>query len=69
MDKSIISLVCENVLKQALFENPQVSNNKINWVLNGSTICNVLPNVIKINDIDVSEEFNTILREFVRQPK
>ena len=69
MEKSEISVICENLYKYCLCEIPQVQNDKIVWILNGSILCNILSNVNKINGIEVSNEFRQKSLDFVRIPK
>lgn len=64
-----LSDICENVIKQAMLENEQISDNQINWVMNGSTVCNVLCNVKRIDDMIVSDKFTKEAKTFVRAPK
>lgn len=69
MEKQIISSRCEEVLKYCLEQVPQVQNNEIIWILNGSTLCNILCNIKKINNREVSDKFYESALSFVRIPK
>ena len=67
--KQCIANTCENLYKECLREIPQFENDELIWVLNGSTLCNFLYNVDKIDGKNVSEEFKKHCYEFIRQPK
>lgn len=67
--KEEIASICENLYKECIKEIPQIENNKIIWILNGSTLCNMSYNVIYINDEKVIEEFNSYCYDFIRKPK
>ena len=67
--KEEIANTCENLYKECLREIPQYQNGKLIWILNGSTLCNMLYNVVKIDDKYVSDEFRKFSYEFIRQPK
>lgn len=69
MNKELIANICENLYKECLREIPQYQNGELIWILNGSTLCNILYNVVKIDDIPVSSEFNKYCYDFIRQPK
>ena len=69
ISKEEIASICENLYKECLREIPQYQNGKLIWILNGSTLCNMLYNVIKIDDKYVSDEFKKYSYEFIRQPK
>ena len=69
MDKEYISNVCENLYKRLLIEIPQFNNNQISWILNGSVLSNILANVIKIDNRDVSLELSRLFNDFVRALK
>ena len=69
MYKEYIADVCENLYKECLSEIPQIENNQLLWILNGSTLCNFLYNVVKIDEIEVTKEFNQHCYDFIRQPK
>lgn len=68
-EKINIANICENLYKECLREIPQFENGELIWILNGSTLCNFLYNVVKIDGINVSEEFRNSCYEFIRQPK
>lgn len=68
-EKENIANICENLYKECLNEIPQFENNELIWILNGSTLCNLLYNVVKIDGQDVSNEFTKYCYEFIRQPK
>lgn len=67
--KEEIANICEDLYKECLREIPQYENNELLWVLNGSTLCNFLYNVVTIDGNVVSEEFNKACYEFIRKPK
>lgn len=69
MNKEYIANVCENMYKECLKQIPQFEDNKLIWLLNGSTISNLLYNVIKIDEIKVSDQFKKSCYDFIRQPK
>lgn len=69
MNKELIANVCEDLYKECLREIPQYQNGNLIWILNGSTLCNMLYNVIKIDDISVNDDFRKYCYEFIRQPK
>ena len=69
INKEFIANTCENPYKECLKEIPQIENNNLIWILNGSTLCNFLYNVTKINNINVSEKFNKNCYDFIRQTK
>ena len=69
MDKQLIADTCENVLKKLLKINPQVEQGKLIWLLNGSTMSNILCNIDAIDGVKVSDEFRENAYGFVRQPK
>lgn len=69
MNKELIANTCEDLYKECLREIPQYQNGNLIWILNGSTLCNILYNVVKIDDIAVSDEFRKYCYEFIRQPK
>ena len=67
--KEEIADICENLYRECLKEIPQYQNGELIWFLNGSTLCNILYNVVKIDDIVVSDEFKKYCYQFIRQPK
>ncbi len=67
--KEYIADVCENLYKECLREIPQYEDDELIWILNGSTLCNFLYNVVKIDGQTVNEEFKKYCYEFIRQPK
>ena len=67
--KQDIANICENLYKECLREIPQFENNKLIWILNGSTLCNLLYNVVKIDGKEVSEPFKNTCYEYIRKPK
>ena len=69
MDKQTISTRCEEVLRYCLEQVPQVQNDEIIWILNGSTLCNILCNIKRINNKIASEKFHNASLSFVRIPK
>lgn len=69
MDKEKIANICENLYKYCLNKIPQIENNKLIWILNGSTLCNILCNVSFIDGNKVSDEFKKYSYRFVRVPK
>ena len=69
MNKELIANTCEDFYKECLREIPQYQNGNLIWILNGSTLCNILYNVVKIDDISVNDEFRKYCYEFIRQPK
>lgn len=69
MSKEEIADTCEELYKSCLKQIPQFDNGQLVWLLNGSTLCNFLCNVVKIDCIDVSEKFNNACYNFIRQPK
>lgn len=69
MEKELISNTCEDLYKECLREIPQYQNGNLIWILNGSTLCNILYNVVKIDEIAVSDDFRKYSYEFIRQPK
>ena len=69
LEKEKIANICENLYKYCVSVIPQVENGKLVWLLNGSTLCNMLYNVEYIDDTLVSEEFNNYCKDFIRQPK
>lgn len=69
ISKEKIASICENLYKECLREIPQYQGGELIWILNGSTLCNMLYNVIKIDDKYVSDEFRKYSYEFIRQPK
>ena len=52
MNKFEIANICEELYKECLNEIPQYVNGELIWILNGSTLCNFLYNVVKIDDIE-----------------
>lgn len=69
MDKQKIADICENLYKNCVMQIPQIEDGKIIWFMNGSTVCNILCNVVEIDGISVSKEFNNACYSFVRIPK
>ncbi len=69
MNKKDIANACEKVIKELVNNNSQVIDGKIIWYPSGSTLSNMLFNVTKIDDVDVSEEFNSYAYNYIRQPK
>ena len=69
LEKEKIANICEELYKYCISEIPQVENDKLIWFLNGSTLCNMLYNVIYIDEVKVSEEFNNCCKDFIREPK
>lgn len=69
MNKQFIDDVCENLYKDSVKQIPQVEDGKIIWFMNGSTVCNILYNVVEIDGVSVSKEFNNACYSFVRVPK
>lgn len=69
INKKIIADICEELYKYCINQIPQIENGKLIWILNGSTLCNLLYNVASIDGKSVSEEFNESCFEFIRQPK
>lgn len=66
---NIISNICENLYSKFLNEIPQIENDEIIWILNGSVLCNILFNVEKINNEIVSDKLKEKFERFVRIPK
>lgn len=69
IDKREIVKRCEDVIEYVSRITPQVQNGEINWILNGSVICNILCDIKSINGETVPNDFTEIAEEFVRQPK
>lgn len=69
MNKEYIANTCENLYKECLREIPQYENGELIWILNGSTLCNILYNVVKIDGVCVSDEFRSACYDFIRIPK
>ena len=69
MEKELIANTCEDLYKECLREIPQYENGELIWILNGSTLCNILYNVIKIDGVSVSDEFRSACYDFIRIPK
>lgn len=69
LSKEKIADICEKLYTYCLAEIPQIENDKLIWILNGSTLCNMLYNVKYIDGIEVSDEFNNWCYNFIRQPK
>ena len=69
MDKREIVKRCEDVIEYVSRITPQVQNGEINWILNGSVICNILCDIKSINGETVPNDFTEIAEEFVRRPK
>lgn len=69
MEKQNIADICENALKKLLELNPQIANDKLIWILNGSTLSNFLCNIDTIDGIKVPDEFKEKAFNFIRQPK
>ena len=67
--KEYIADVCENLYMECLREIPQFENDELIWILNGSTLCNFLYNVVKIDGQAVNDEFRKNCYAFIRQPK
>ena len=68
-EKEYIANTCENLYKECLNEIPQFENDELIWILNGSTLCNFLYNVVKIDGQTVDDEFRKFCYDFIRQPK
>lgn len=66
---NIISNICENLYLKLLSEVPQMENDEIIWILNGSVLCNILSNVEEINNKIVSDKLKKKFEKFVRNPK
>ena len=69
MNKEEIANICENLYRYCVGVIPQIDNNEIIWILNGSVLSNILYNVDYINDDIVSKEFKKCCYEFIRTPK
>ena len=69
IDKKEIVKRCEDVINYVSKITPQIQNGEINWILNGSVVCNILCNINTINGDIVPSEFTLIAEEFVRHPK
>ena len=69
LSKETIADACEKLYMYCISIIPQVENNKLIWLLNGSTLCNILYNVRFIDGVEVSDEFNNFCKNFIRQPK
>lgn len=69
LSKEQIADTCEELLVYCVNEIPQIENDKLIWLLNGSTLCNMLYNVKYINDEEINEELNSCCYDFIRQPK
>lgn len=69
IDKKEIVKKCEDVIKYVSKITPQIQNGEINWILNGSVVCNILCNIKTINGEVVSNDFTAIAEKFLRQPK
>lgn len=67
--KEKISTICENLYRYCISQIPQVENGKLIWILNGSTLCDILYNVKYIDDEEVTEQFSNYCYDFIRQPK
>ena len=68
-DKQRIADICESLYKYCIHQVPQVENNKLLWLLNGPTLCNILYNVISIDGESVTSDFRNACLNFIRQPK
>lgn len=64
-----ISNICETLYKYCLTCIPQVENDEIIWILNGSVLCNILANVETIDGVPISSELHNLFKMFVRVPK
>lgn len=60
MNKEEIANICENLYRYCVGVIPQIDNNEIIWILNGSVLSNILYNVDYINDDIVSKEFKSV---------
>lgn len=69
LQKIEIANICEELYKYCIEQIPQIERDELIWVLNGSTLCNMLYNVEVIDDEYVSEKFKMACYEFIRQPK
>ena len=69
MEKELIANTCEDLYKECLREIPQYENGELIWILNGSTLCNILYNVIKIDGVSMSDDFRSTCYDFIRIPK
>ena len=67
--KKNISNICENLYSYCLKNIPQIQNNEIMWILNGSILCNVLANVETIDGEIIPSELHNLFEELVRTPK
>lgn len=67
--KELIADICENLYKYCVDCIPQIENNKIIWILNGSILSNILYNVDYIDDNEVSKGFKRNCYYFIRVPK
>ena len=68
-EKELIANICEELYKYCISQISQIENNKIIWIMNGSTLCNLLYNVNKIDGSEITEEFNKNCFDFIRKPK
>ena len=68
-ENELIADICEELYKYCISQIPQVENNKIIWIMNGSTLCNMLYNVTKIDGIKITEKFNKNCFDYIRKPK
>jgi len=69
MNKELIANICEKLYMYCISQIPQIENDKLIWILNGSTLCNILYNVKYIDGEEINEQFNNYCYEFIRQPK
>ena len=69
LDKKQAADICEDLYKYCVSQIPQMENGKLIWIMNGSTLCNILYNVISIDGESVSNTFNESCYDFIRQPK
>ena len=69
MEKELIANICEELVKYCVSEIPQIENNELIWILNGSVLCNILYNVNYIDDIRVSDEMKSYCYDYIRVPK
>ena len=69
LDKKQVADICECLYKHCVNQIPQMENGKLMWIMNGSTLCNILYNVTSIDGEPVSTSFNNACYDFIRQPK
>lgn len=69
INKKQIADICEDLYEYCTSQIPQIENGKLIWIMNGSTVCNLLYNVITINGEFVSEKFKEACWDFIRTPK